>query len=393
MIRRLVVSAGVALVAAPSLLGAQQKVVSQVRVSSFYESYSFDPGLAFTKVRELTIPVGIDLTLGRLAAASISSGFVKADLTSADQTQLADQSLSGALETEVRLSVNVIPSRLIAIASGAIPTGVKSVSDPELSILGAISSDVIGFAVPTLGSGGSMSGGLVGALPVGRMALGLGATYQHPLSYQPVVGQTAKVKPGAELRARAGIEGPLGRTTYLRVAGVFALRQKDVFADTTRPGVGARVIGYFEVAQGFGNLQLRAYAFDVYRSSPQLGGSALGAAALPKGNLMVGGLQFAVPVSRTLTVTPRGEYRYSRQAPGDWQDTSVPPDGTIDAYVEGPLAKAGTSFRFGLDLRQQFTRQLAVVLTGSGIVGNVVRAATDIGLNGYRAGLLLDFTP
>jgi hypothetical protein len=33
------------------------------------------------------------------------------------------------------------------------------------------------------------------------------------------------------------------------------------------------------------------------------------------------------------------------------------------------------------------------VLTGTGLVGTVVQAGTDIGLNGYRAGLLLDFTP
>ena len=393
MTRRAMTLAGLALVAAPSLLAGQQKIVSQVRVSSFYERYAFDPGLAFTKVTELTVPVGIDLSLGRFLSASLSSGYVKADLTSADSTQLPDQTLSGALETEVRLSMNLIPGRLIAVAAGEIPTGIQSVSDPELSVLGAISSDVIGFAVPTLGTGGSVSGGLVGAVPLGRMALGLGATYQHPLTYQPIVGQTAELKPGAEVRTRAGLEGALGRTTYLRVAGVFALRQKDVLADTTQPGVGARIIGYLELNQGFGNVQLTVYGFDVYRGSPELSGTPLGAVALPRGNLMAGGFQLALPVSRTLTITPRGEYRNSRQAPGNWQDTSVPPDGTLDAYVEGPLSKAGTSFRYGLDVRQRFTRQFSLLLSGSGIAGSVVQAGTDIGLSGYRAGLLLDFTP
>jgi hypothetical protein len=144
------------------------------------------------------------------------------------------------------------------------------------------------------------------------------------------------------------------------------------------------VIGYLEVSQGLGNLQLSVYGFDVYRSSPQWEGTPFGGAALPKGNLLAGGFRFAVPAGRTLTITPKAEFRYSRQATGEWQDS---------VYVEGPVEKAGTSFRFGMDLRQQFTRQFAVVLTGGGIVGSVVQGASDIGLNGYRAGLLVDFTP
>lgn len=393
MTRRLLVLVGAAVVGTPCVLPAQQKIVSRVRVSSFYESYSVDSLFPFTKISELTVPVGIDLAFGRVASATISSGFVRADLASANQAQLADQSLSGILETEVRLSVNVLPGRLLAVVSGAIPTGIRSVSDSAVAVLGAIASDVIGFAVPTLGSGGGVGGGLVGALPVGKMALGIGATYNYPLSYQPVVGRTAKIKPGAELRARAGLEGPLGRKTYLRTAGVFALRQKDVLADTTRPGIGARVIGYLEVTQGLGNMQLTLYGFDVYRSSAQWEGTAIGGAALPKGNLMVGGLRYAIPAGRSFQITPKVEYRYSRQAPGAWQDTSNPPDGTVDGFVEGPLEKAGTSFRFGLDLRQQFAQHFAVVLTGGGLLGSVRQAGTDIGLNGYRAGLLLDFTP
>lgn len=386
MTRRLVVLVIAGLAAAPCALSAQQQIVSRVRVSSFYENYSFDPGLAFTKAGELTVPVGIDLSLGRIASATISSGFVRADLTSADTTLLGNQALSGILDTEIRLSFNVVPGRLLAVVSGAIPTGIKSVSDSAVSVLGAIASDVIGFAVPTLGSGGGVGGGLVGALPVGKMALGIGATYNYPLAYQPVLGQPAEVKPGAELRTRAGLEGPLGRTTYLKVAGVFALRRKDAYADTTRNGVGPRLIGYAELNQGFGNMQLTLYGYDVYRSAPQLEPSAFGQVVLPKGNLIVGGLRYAVPASRTFEIAPKVEYRYSAEAVGEWDSAS-------SSYVESGLSKAGTSFRFGVDLKQQFTPQLALVLTGTGLVGTVVQAGTGIGLNGYRAGLLLEFMP
>jgi hypothetical protein len=289
--------------------------------------------------------------------------------------------------------VNVVPGRLIAIVSGAVPTGVKSVDQQEVSILAALASDVIGFAVPSIGSGGTVGGGLVAAVPVGRFALGLGATYTYPLSYQPLVGSSDEIRPGAEIRGRAGLEGPLGRTTYLRVATVVARRSKDEFGGATQNGVGTRVIGYLELAQGFGNTQLTIYGYDVYRGSPQLEATAVGQAILAKGNLIAGGLRFSLPVTARLSIVPRAEFRYSTQAPGSFTDTSNPPDGTPDTFVQGPMEKAGSSLRFGLDARQRLADAVAVVLNGGFLTGNISQSGTDIGLSGFRFGLLLEVTP
>lgn len=388
--RSLLVAAA-ALAVAPAALGAQGRV--WVHAAGFYESYSFDPGLPFRSVSEFAVPVGVDVSLGRYATVTLSSGFVSIDLESVDPTQLADQTLSGALDTELRLAVNVIPGRLVLLVNGAVPTGIESVDEAELAILGALSSDLVGFAVPTVGSGGALGGGLVGAVPLGRFALGLGATYHQPLSYQPVAGEAEEVRPGGEIRGRAGLEGPLGRTTYLRIAGVYARRAKDEFGGSTQNGVGARLIGYAELVQGFGNTQLTVYGYDVYRGSPQLEATAFGQAVLPKGNLAVGGLRFSLPVTRSLTVAPRAEFRYSAQAPGSFEDTSQPPDGVPDAYVQGPVTKAGTSLRFGMDVRQQVAPVFAVRLSGGGLTGNVVSGDTEIGLSGYRLGLVLEITP
>jgi hypothetical protein len=191
-----------------------------------------------------------------------------------------------------------------------------------------------------------------------------------------VIGQSEKIRPGAELRARAGVEGPLGRTTYLRLAGVFARRSKDEYAGQTQNGIGARVIGYLELAQGLGNTQLTLYGYDVYRGSPQLEATAVGQAFLPKGNLLVGGLRYAIPAGR-LEIAPRAEFRLTQAA----------------ADTASALERSGDSFRFGLDLRHAVSRQCTIVLAGSGIVGNVVQAGSDIGLNGYRGSLQLSITP
>jgi len=95
----------------------------------------------------------------------VSSGFANVALTSAVPTQLADQSVSGMLDTEMRLSYNVVPGRLILLATGTIPSGMKTLAQDELFLLGPLSSDIIGFSAPTLGSGGGVGGGFAFAMP------------------------------------------------------------------------------------------------------------------------------------------------------------------------------------------------------------------------------------
>src|SRR5262249_12812975 len=116
------------------------------RTAVIFESYKFDPGLVFNKVVEMTIPIGLTARLGNFGSAALSTGYARVDLTSADQTQLTDQTISGLLDTEGRLSINLIPGKLLFLMTGAIPTGTKTVQQEQLSILGALSSDVIGFS-------------------------------------------------------------------------------------------------------------------------------------------------------------------------------------------------------------------------------------------------------
>lgn len=357
---------------------AAQIALTRARTAVLAESYEFDAGLAVREIREITVPLGLDLRLGRFADLTIASGWADVQFTSADTAQLADQSVNGVLDTELRLGINAIPGKLILLATGVIPTGIKTVEPSELAILGAIASDVIGFAAPTIGSGGSLGGGFAGALPIGRFAVGLGATYRYPLSYQPVLGDPRELRPGAEFRLRAGVEGPLARTTYVRLAGVYARRGKEELADSTRNGVGDRIIGYLAVNQQWGPVAATVYGFDVYRGSPQIEPTAAGAAVLPKGNLLALGGRLAIALTQQTRVTPRVEYRVSAAAP----DTSVT-----------GLERLGDSFRFGIDVRQQITRGVAAILQGGAVTGSVVQSGTEVGLNGLRGALHLEITP
>lgn len=360
----------------PAVTLAQSNL--EVRTSVLFESYSFDPGLAFTKISEFTVPVGITYGLGRFGNIALSTGFASVNLSSADQTRLADQTVSGVVDTEVRLSVNVVPGRLVALVTGTVPTGVDQVQFEELSVLGAISSDVIGFSTSNFGAGGNVGGGFAGAVPVGDLAVGFGGTVRLPMEYRPVIGQPGRLRPGTEFRLRTGVEGPVARRTYIRVAGIFARRSKDEIDGATQNGVGNRIIGYVSVNQGIGSSSLTLYGFDVFRADPQLEATAAGAAILPRGNLIAFGGRFSVPISRTADVVPRLEYRISDQA--------------VSATVTS-LRRFGSSFRFGVDFRTRATQHLAVVVQGSGLMGSVKPAGTTIDFNGFRAAVHVEVIP
>lgn len=352
------------------------------RTAVLYESYSFGTGLVFDRVSEMTVPVGLTYQLGRLGNVALSSGYASVSLRSADTSQLADQKVSGLLDTEARLSLNVVPGKVVALLTGAFPTGTKTVQHEELSVLGALSSDIVGFAASNLGTGGNLGGGFAAALPLGRWAAGLGATFRQPMSYQPVLGATDQLKPGSELRLRAGLEGALARRTYLRAAAILARTSKDRVAfsgvDSTRNGVGTRLISYLSVNQGFSSFSLTGYAFNVMRGDPQIEATALGAAVLPRGNLFALGGRVDVPLGQTMTLSPGVEWRSSAAAPD-----------TVTTALQG----LGASLRFGVDVRRRLTSSTALVLQGGGTSGHVIQAGSRVNLSGYRLGLHFELTP
>lgn len=365
---------GGALLTAP---GVQGQSGSSIRTSALFERYTFGSGLSFNAVSQFTVPVGVTIDLGRVGTVALSSGYTRVELTSADPGQLSNQILSGAIDTELRWTYPLLQGRLLILATGAIPTGIKRVRNEELAILGALSSDVIGFSAPAIGSGGNVGGGMIGAVPVGRMALGVGVTYRQPLRYRPLQNDPSRLQPGNEVRVRAGLEGPLGRRTYFRLAGVFARRAKDEIGGQTRNGVGNRYIGYLAINQGIGAATVTGYVFDVFRADPQIQPSAVGAAFLPRGNLLAVGGQGDIKLGG-VSLTPRVEFRVSDQAP-DTTTTS--------------LQRLGSSARFELGIRRRFTRHFALVVQGSGLTGQVRQAGRDVDVTGFRGEFHLEVVP
>jgi len=207
----------------------------------------------------------------------------------------------------------------------------------------------------------------------------LGGTYKLPLTYVPVSDRGDELKPGQEFRFRAGLEGPIGRRSYIRIAGIYAMRSKDELDSETQNGVGNRIVGYVSLNQGLGQTTLVLYGFDVFRSDPQIEPTAIGAAILPRGNLTAAGLRWTVPLASGISVGPRAEFRYSLRALDD-TDTA--------------LRKAGQSVRFGVDLRNQVNPQLAIVVQGDGITGELADPnRMMVGFQGFRFAVHTEITP
>ena len=351
-------------------LGAQQRI--GIHSAGFVESYKFGEGLEFNRLTQFTIPLGFDLQVGRWGDFAVSSSWVHTRLESAGSTE-QDEELKGLTDTDFRLSLNLVHSRLMLILGGVIPTGIETVDPRDLAVLGAISSDVIGLISNELGTGGRVAMGFVGAFPLGRYALGLGATVDNSFAYQPVTDSTVQLKPGNQVRVRAGFEGPLGPRSYLRFAGVYAVRSKDKVGGDPVNSIGNRITGYLSVNQGVGSSALIFYGFDVYRADPQLEPTAVGSAVLPAGNLLAVGFRWDVPVARVWSVTPRAEFRNSHLVPLEDPDA--------------PMKLAGRSLRAGLDFGRRISRHFSLLLQGDGLTGFVVQEGSRVDVTGFRVGL------
>ncbi|NNM05301.1 MAG: hypothetical protein HKO65_09375 [Gemmatimonadetes bacterium] len=344
-----------------------------------YEKYSFDSGLAYTDVSELTIPLTFSTYLGNKALFTLSTGATRVSLTGNPSAGLQDQEVSGIIDTEARLVLDLVPDRVSFLATAVAPTGIEALQIDEEAVLTALSSQVIGFSTTRLGGGGRAGAGFIGAFPVGDMALGVAGSYTHSLAYSPLVGQTSEWKPGGEIRIRAGLEGTVAPQSYLRVAAIFAARQADELDGDRLGEVGSQVHIYGSLNQGLQSSTLTLYMYDSYRSAPQIEATSIGAVRLPKGNLLALGAKLEIPIARQTRLIPKAEFRRLTEAPRD--ETG---DGSLEA--------AGSTFRVGVDLKHPLHQTLALVFEANGLFGNVGAGnGNTVGVSGFRGGLHLEY--
>lgn len=351
------------------------QVSTQVRGAALYESYDFAEGLGFQSVSESSLAFTAVTGLGSRATLTLATGYAS---ISADREEGGSSTVSGALDSEVRLGYDAVPGTLTVFGTATLPTGIESLVQDDLSLLGILATDVIGFSSPSLGTGGGLGGGFAFAAPAGDLAFGAALSFQSSFAYSPVSGSEAELKPGADVRVRVGLEGPVAQRSFLRVSGMFATHGNDAFGGEPTPGIGNRFSGYASLDQGVGSSALTFYVFDLYRAEGGLDQTAVGTSFLPRGNIFATGAQLSYPLTSQLRVTPRAEFRDSRAA------TELDPNA---------MEKLGSATRFGLDLRYQFSPTWAVVAQGERLTGSVARDGSDIDVSGYRFSAHVEVNP
>ena len=361
------------LLAVPASVAGQVSVV--IRGSALFESYEFsqDLGSSVDRVSELSLPLTLSAQLGPRTTLVIATGFARVSVTGQGQeTSL----VRGVLDTELRLAYQAVRDRVTVFATSSFPTGMGSVGPSKLSILNVLASDVIGFSSANLGRGGAVGGGIAVSAPVGRMALGVAASYTANGTYQPVRGQPGEFRPGGEMRVRLGFEGPIAQRSFLRTSGTFTHRGEDEVSGAPQPSIGNTFSGSVSLDQGLGATTLTLYVFDLFRSDSGLVQTPVGSVFLNRGNLLAAGAQWSFPLASGTSLTPRVEMRDSKS------QTRGPDAG---------LRRLGRTIRFGLDLRHRLGQGTAIVLRGGRLTGSVLdNMDTELDVSGYRVSLLLE---
>jgi hypothetical protein len=350
-----------------------------VNAAGLFETYTFGSGLGYSEVSQFTFPITFTTRVGGRAALTLSSGFTRVELVGEPGQGQEGKTLSGLVDSEARLVLDLVPERVSAVLTAVAPTGMEALEVGEGAVLTALSSQVMGFSTASLGGGGRAGGGLAAALPLGGgdMALGFAGTYTHSLAYNPMVGRDAEWKPGAEIRLRAGLEGSPAPGTYLRVAGIFANRAADLINGEEFGRTGSQLHGYVAVTRTIGSGNLGVYLMNSYRSAPQVEATGVGAVLLPKGNLLSLGARAEIPLVGQATLVPQVELRRLSEA-------------SREGAGDGALAAAGSTVRAGANLKVPVGEGVALVLEGNGLFGNVGKGdGGTADVSGFRGGVHL----
>ncbi len=350
-----------------------------VRGSALYESYEFAQSVdsLFDQVTELSLPLTLSAEFGRRTALTIATGYARVSVSNQGQEMSL---VNGVLDTELRLAFQAVPDRVTIFTTSTFPTGIGSIKRNNLPILGVLASDVIGFSSTNLGGGGAVGGGIAVSAPVGRMALGLAASFTEKGTYQPVQGQAGEFRPGSELQVRLGLEGPIAQRSFLQISAIVTHRGDDEVSGTSQPSVGNTLSGSVGLNQGVGATTLTLYVFDLYRTSSGLEQTAVGTVFLNRGNLFAGGVQWSFPLGSATSLTPRAEIR----------DSKADTNGKGSGFLKG-LEQLGRTTRFGVDLRRRIGQRQAVVLRGDRLTGNIVdTTGMVVDVTGYRFSLQLE---
>ena len=362
------------------LLGAVSATATNVRAQAtpfattarsgvVFESYSFGGNLAFDRISEMTIPIAVTQRFGKRVVVDLGTAYASASVRQTDGTTIDH---SGIIDTDIRATIGVIPGRLLFTLVSTLPTGAAEVPDTTIPLFGATATDLLGFTTPGFGSGGGLSAGFASAFKVGQSwAVGTGASYRHGSSYTPVAGG-GELSPGGEVRARVGLEGPLGGGKYFRGALVYTTSGANEVSGAGPTLIGDRALAYAAVSMPLGSSSLALYGWEMRRMSPR--NADTNAVVVPRGNVLAFGARLERPLSPKVTLVPVLEFRHELTGPTD------------------KMVLLGYLVRTGSDIRYRLSGQATAVLQAQLAFGRLNDDGDSVSLVGPRLGVLIEWS-
>ena len=132
-------------------------------------------------------------------------------LTADPSAGFGDQEVSGVIDTEARMVLDLVPDRFSLLPAAVAPTGIEALEVEGGAILTALSSQVIGFSTTRLG-GGAGGAGFRGCPSRRGDGSGSRASYTHSLAYTPVLGPARGMETRRRIQGQGRTRGDRGAT-------------------------------------------------------------------------------------------------------------------------------------------------------------------------------------
>lgn len=292
---------------------------------------------AVRRLRQFVVPVGLVLPSGRFTL-DIGTAYVSTELTRPDATGHQVRHLT---DTQVRGAYVFGRDAVVATVVANLPTGPRSASTKDYTVLGAVSPSFLGFPVAAYANGFSVTSGLAAAVQTGDWSLGLAGSLRVSSRFTPYVDSAGPIsyKPGLEGRIRGGLDGLVG-ASQLSLGFTYSTFGDDQFGVATtargqyRPG--PRWLAEVAFVAPIGGSRLTFSAWNFHRTA----GDTTGLSARNRENLIAAELSVSIPLTVRLDFEPTLSGRLSKPELG-----------------RGRMGGAGAGLRIRLSDRVSLTPQ------------------------------------
>ncbi len=279
-----------------------------------FQGYSFGEAVGTDAANLLMFPLAVRLADEDNFELDFFGAYAQGRVEQAGTTYKLD----GLVDSRVRARWRATPWVSLSLAVN-LPTGNSSHTGEEAIVASVLSSDILAFEESNWGTGLAFTGGFASAWEWGDWGVGVGGSYRQFDGFEPQVDQDLAYVPGNEIRGRIALDRNVGETGKLTLGGMYTTYDTDTFDNRNLFASGDRIRGDVMYSFRSGSSTWSLFVADVYRSEGDLSlqiindaGAAVGDSTITTGaqNLLVTGLQGAIPIGSTVYFRPNLDFRY-----------------------------------------------------------------------------------